>query len=170
MMESAQLDVRNNVAPGKQAAQMPSFAFDGFQLRPAVEADFSLAQYWNNADPDHRHRTKPAFWLEQGASVNSFLLHDAIGPVFFFRIDVDADTVEIHMQFSPDSSAGTRLRTMNAMSIGLRWLEKRLSSVGCNTIYFNSRTPRLIMFCQQRLGFAWDGRRLEKKLPEVTNG
>ena len=152
-------------------ANMPAFYFHGYILRPAAAEHLWLAAGWNAADPDHCHTTKPEFWLEQGITVNNFLLEDQIGPVFFFKLVQKAgDIGEIHIQFSPNESTETRLRSMSGLTVGWRWLEDCLFRNGFRLVYFNSKSPQLIHFCQKRLGFVWDGRRLERAVTGGNNG
>lgn len=189
MMQPSHPDANNVAAPGVAAAgieqarqpDMPSYRFNGYLMRPAIESDLPAAENWTAADPDHRGRVKPGFWLIQSKTTNSFVLEDAYGMVLFARLDVASDnmvggtgykplSIEVHIQFSPDQSPSGRLRTMNGLSRGCQWVEKRLRAVGAETIYFNSTDQKLIHFCQRRLGFVWDGRRLEKALGEVKDG
>jgi hypothetical protein len=142
---------------------MPTFRFQGFTLRPAIDSDLEIAKAWTEADPDHRGITKPEFWLENVGNANSFLLEDAFGPVFLFRMDVKGNEVAAHIQFPPDEPA-TRRRVMQGLTLGFAWLEKILSGQRYKTLFFNSTSIPLINFCQKRLGFTWDGRRLEKAL------
>lgn len=169
-----QSGIENVAAPGQSAPEpqqkgaqdgpeMPVFQFHGFKLRPTRTHDYGLARLWTQLDPDHRHKTLPEFWLTQGATTNSFVLEDAFGPVFFFRMDLEGETICIHIQFPPDDRA-TRRRLMQGMSIGFAWLEKRLGALGYKTVYFNSSNQTLISFCGKRFGFVWDGRKLVKTL------
>jgi hypothetical protein len=79
-----------------------------------------------------------------------------MGPVFFFKIQRDYRSaglaVEVSIQFAPDGGCA-RLRTMQALSKGFAWLEKRLGEGGVNAVYFNSKNRRLIQFALLRLGF-----------------
>lgn len=61
-------------------------SFKGFSLRPAGEADLPLAERWTAWDPDHAGKIAPKFWLEQRMGVDSVLVHDGKGPVFFFKV------------------------------------------------------------------------------------
>lgn len=152
---------------------MPSFEFDGYTLRPATEEDLPLARAWNAGDPDHVWEAgQERYWIEQRAGVESYLLEDALGPVFFFKILTIAETlmggvssnavncgartnakaVEVSIQFAPDGGAG-QLRTMTALSRGFAWLEKRLSAVGVKAVYFNSKNLLMIRFALIKLGF-----------------
>lgn len=132
-----------------------------------MPADLPLAAAWTDADPEHSKTTLPQFWIEQDTRINSFVLEDEQGPVFFFRMvrHKHGVEIEIHIQFAPENIV-SRQRTMDALTIGFEWLAKRLVSLGFKILYFHSRSQRLIYFCQKRLGFKWDGRRLEK---DITN-
>jgi hypothetical protein len=142
----------------------PSFRFGGFLLRATTVSDLHLAATWVYADPDHRKTTEPEFWLEQTADANSFLLEDSAGPVFFFKLEKVDDAMAIYIQFGPEQTTANRSRTMAGLTEGFAWLEKRLADVGVRRVYFHSRNPTLIYFSQKRLGFVWDGRKLERKI------
>jgi hypothetical protein len=150
--------------------ELQHFKFDRFTLRSAREGDAALAKQWTEADPDHR-TYDPKFWLEMCPGAESYLLVDVAGPVFFFkmvRIDARQDVTlgtlgiglkpekaaELHIQFAPGDRQGTRLRSMLGMDKGWKWLEKMLAEKGFDAVYFTSRSPRLILFCEKRLGFA----------------
>lgn len=166
----------NVAAPGKgpildAPKGMPTFYFGHYVLRPTTEVALVLAQAWTEADPDHCSTTKGEFWLVQDAAVNSFILEDQFGVVFFIRLDEKPNhEMEIHIQFSPDQSPDMRLRTMNGLSRGWHWLEQQLQVKGVKTVYFRSKSQRLIYFCQHRLGFIWDGRRLQREIEEAGDG
>jgi hypothetical protein len=139
---------------------MPSFQFEGYILRPAHESDLPMAREWNAADPDHAWElTQDRFWIEQGRRggtlINSFLLWDEQGPVFFFRAEVPAGarSVEVSIQFNRSDRPTPLWRTMNGMLVGERWLRGMLAKNGIRTIFFNSKSPRLIRFAQHRLEF-----------------
>jgi hypothetical protein len=150
-----------------QPKPMPSFRFAGFTLRPAIDSDILLADYWVSADPEHRLTTKATFWIEQSATANSFLLEDRDGAVFFFKIvDEGNRTLAIHIQFGPDNSAQMRTRIMDGLTTGFAWLQKRLMAMGYEAVYFNSNNPGLIYFSQKRLGFVWDGRKLIRRIDD----
>lgn len=144
---------------------LPPFHFDHFTLRIAQPEDLPLADTWTKADPDHSTMI-PWFWVRQSADINSLLLEDEQGPVFFFRMQImgDGSEVEVHIQFSPDESIAAKERLMDGLLKGFSWLENRLAQVGFTTLYFHSRRRALIYFCQKRMGFVWDGRRLERKV------
>lgn len=148
---------------------LPTFTFDEFVLRPAKAEDLPLANRWTMGDPHHRATTKPAFWIEQGADTNSYLLLDPKGAVFFFRMDLHKELVEVHIQFV-DGNALTQSRTRRGLMRGFKWLEKMLLDSGFEVYYFHSSSPQLIFFCQNRLGFMWDGKKLSRKLRRYDGG
>lgn len=147
---------------------MPSFQFGEYNLRPAVERDLPLAQAWNSADPDHGWELgQERYWIENTKTVNSFVLEDAQGPVFFFRAIrlAGADWIEISLQFDRQAQPAPLWRMMNGMTAGLRWLEKMLPANGVNAIYFSSKSERLIRFAIARLGFE----EVQYVVPEVSS-
>lgn len=153
-----------------------SFTFSGYTLRPANEADLPLARMWTLADVYHREITPPSFWVEQRPGRDSFLLIDASGPIFFFKIHAtrwagltDAmamkpSEVELHIQFMPDTDAHDRRRLREGLLQGMAWLERILRLSGVHRICFDSRNPELIRFCRKRLGFDISGERLSRAL------
>lgn len=144
---------------------LPPFHFDGYTLRLAVTTqDLPLAALWTAADPDHADMI-PWFWMRQSPDINSFVLEDSEGPLFFFRMQImNVTEIEVHIQFGPGDALPARARLMNALLAGFAWLENRLAQVGFRTMFFYSKNPALIHFCQKRMGFDWDGRRLERKM------
>ena len=141
-----------------------SFVFDQYRLRPTLAGDLDLAREWTAADRDHAS-INPAFWLEQTANHDSYLLYDVAGPVFFFKIcgcfygsgELHA---EVHIQFAPIDER----RLMAGLTRGLQWLESMLSSCGYREVFFDSTNERLIRFCVKRLGFAEERGKLRKRL------
>jgi hypothetical protein len=130
-------------------------SFEGYQLRDAVPDDLELACNWTEADEDHAGHVDPAFWLENG-----WLLLDADGPIFFFKgIRVQPRTLEIHVQFRPEIM---RERLIAALIQGMAWLELNANEI--DEICFESRHPRLIAFCEKRLGFKNSNGKLHKQL------
>ena len=144
---------------------MPTFTFHQFSLRPCVFGDLGLATWWTSQDPAHATTTDPKFWIEQTLKDNSFILEDRVGEIFFFKMSL-TDTpkeIEIHIQFAPHDEV-SRQRVMHGLIHGFEWLQKELSQIGFETIYFNSMDRGLIHFCGRRLGFNWDGRRLIRRI------
>lgn len=91
----------------------PLFQFQGFQLFRAGIEDLWLADLWTEMDPHHRDTTKGEFWITNRPGVESYLLRDPQGFLFFARLErhdliarrtADAkpaawEAVELHIQF-----------------------------------------------------------------------
>lgn len=139
--------------------QMPSFKFDKYTLRPACMGDLPLAAAWIEADKWHRGQFVPEFWLEQSAEVNSFVLEDVRGPIFFFQTRLmSATKVDLFIQFPPKLPGLPLMpRTALALMAGFEWLQKKLGALGYDSVYFTSKNPQLIEFCQRLLGFVVEG-------------
>lgn len=147
---------------------LASFTFQGFTLRPTRYDDRDLAADWTAADPDHCSTADADFWLEQRPGIESYLLEDAGGPVFFFKMERrTADQVEVHIQFPP-GDRNNKVRILAGLSSGYEWLERVLISHAVRTVTFTSRNPSLIAFCERRLGFVEQAGRLWKALPALT--
>lgn len=160
-------------------AAIETFRFCGLTLRPAgVEhSDVLVAAEWTDADPDHREKVLATFWIEQQLGVDSYLLLDADGPVFFFRAELPPSRISatIHVQFPPtrpvtpnkeevNACSKNRERVRRGMLEGLPWLERMLRQVGVREITFESEDRPLIGFAVRELGFKENGKRLEKIL------
>jgi hypothetical protein len=145
-------------------------------LRPAGtdgnwEQDLELARAWVAADPDHAGKVLPEFWLEQKLDRDSFLLRDAIGPIYFFKMhlankwqqgdpgNLMLPAVRIFLQFAPEKN-----RISKALIAGTAWLERMLKQGPMKEYYFDSQNESLIRFSQKRLGFTREGSILRKRL------
>jgi hypothetical protein len=148
------------------------FHFHGFILQTAQPNDnfWKIAKAWTEADPDHGGVTSPSFWFEQDAGIESYVLEDSAGVVFFFKMVRKKDAVELHIQFpptprDPEESKAQSIRIASALTLGLGWIEKVLASRGVSRLFFTSKSQKLIRFCEKRLKFTRDGERLEKPIP-----
>lgn len=65
----------------------PLFQFQGFELYQAQPEDIWLARLWTNMDPWHHLTTRPEFWLESGMGVESYVLRDRQGWLYFARLE-----------------------------------------------------------------------------------
>ena len=146
--------------------------FSGYELRPAGLDDLELARAWTNADPDHIGRVDPAFWIHQAPGMESWLLCDGKGPVFFFKAIIHRETLEVHIQFPPypiQENAGKQIEHRRRVSLalieGTRWLEQRVK--GLEKMRFESQNPSLIRFAEKYLGFTNFGGQLTKSLKEA---
>lgn len=164
---------------------MSIFHFDGFCLQTArpFENYKKLAQEWTDADAYHKHSTDGGFWFEQDSGIESYILEDKFGVVFFFKMQRHPhDEVELHIQFPPPAQdprteAGRRDRVMRGLTLGLEWIEKVLALKEVSTLFFVSQNPSLIRFCEKRLGFTRAKKRLVKPIAQpkgdaraATNG
>ena len=140
----------------------PTYKFDGYVFRPAAEGDVELARRWNAADPEHQWEARfPDYWVEQNGVVNSYVLEDTKGILFFMKSIrcSGGKEIEINIQFDRARSQVSALRLMVGLSIGFDWLKKALPMNGFEAVYFVSRNRNLCTFAEQRLGFAKDGGR-----------
>ena len=140
--------------------------FSGYTLRPAVRKDWRRAVQWTAADPDHAGKINPEFWLEQRPGMDSVMVEDSQGPVFFFKTQLlitkeKRITAQVFIQFMPRETVEDGNRTRQALTEGMAWLEPVLQQSGAEEIFFTSRQLKLIAFCQKRLGFIVDGKSLE---------
>ena len=133
-----------------------------------MSSDLPLAEKWTAADLAHAGMD-PRFWTQQGLGMDSYLLEDATGPIFFFRAHVKESRVrvtvgekeikaakriaEIHIQFGPVETQPARIRVYKALMEGMTWLLKMFEQAGVEEIYFDSSNDDLIHFCRKRLGF-----------------
>jgi hypothetical protein len=132
-----------------------TFIFGAYRLRPATEEDAAYAVPWTEADPDHAGKTAPAFWLEQQAQRDSYMLEDEEGPLFFFKLHhLARKVVELHVQFPPPSGdSHQRYRIQRGLIDGFQWLEETLKQAHIEVVHFDSTHPPLRRFAMARLGF-----------------
>lgn len=151
---------------------MATFQFSGFTLQTARPGDnhWKIARAWTQADPSHRDTTSPSFWFEQEDGIESYVLEDRGGVVFFFKMMRRPNAeVELHIQFPPkledaEKDAEQRDRVMRGLTLGLQWIEKVLASREVSRLFFSSKSPSLIRFSQKRLGFKLEQSRLVKQI------
>jgi hypothetical protein len=148
---------------------LPIYAFDGYTFRPATTEDQPLARLWNLMDLDHTwERQFLDYWIQQNDRVNSYVLEDAIGIVFFVKaIRHGSHEVEIALQFDRSYRMVSKARAMRGMEAGFAWLKKALPRNGFKSLYFRSRSVELIGFTEKRLGFVKDGTREIYSLKEA---
>jgi hypothetical protein len=85
---------------------LSTLRFSGYTLRPAGEADRRLAEQWTSRDLDHAGKIDPGFWLEQRPGMDSVVMEDSQGPVFFFKTQLlttkdERITAQVFIQFMP---------------------------------------------------------------------
>lgn len=130
-----------------------AYRFGKYILRPATDADLATAETWVCADPWHATTTEPEFFLSHEKGIESFVLEDPDGPVFFFRM---TRTIRLDIQFPPDDEQPTdrpHERTREALIQGVEWLAGSLALAGIHQLIFDSVNPLLIRSAERRLGF-----------------
>ena len=156
---------------------MACFQFEGLTLQHALRREeyYRIAKAWTEADPDHRLTTTPGFWFEHAPNIESYVLEDKFGIILFFRLErKEPGKIEVHIQFppalvDPKRNAERRARVMRGLTKGLEWIERVLAAREENTLFFTSKSPRLIRFCKKRLGFKGNGERLEKRIQQIPS-
>jgi hypothetical protein len=126
------------------------YKFGKYKLRPATDADTLMAARWVSADPWHATTTKPDFFLSKEKGIESYVLEDETGPVFFFRM---MRVVRLDIQFMPEAEDAEHERTRDGLIEGVNWLTAALAIGGVHQIMFQSENPLLIRSAEKRLGF-----------------
>lgn len=134
---------------------------DGHELRTATAADLDQARAWTEADPHHRGVIAPEFWIENSPGVETYVLSDASGDLFFFRIERVARTL---IQFAPDPEGRNRERVKSALKIGMDFLATALGTRGYGELLFDSFDNLLRMFALGRLRFTAKAGTLSRRL------
>jgi hypothetical protein len=127
-------------------------------MRHITESDRETLKAWIEADPDHRGRVIPDFfippdpeknpeaaarWAEQ---VTSCLFEDHAGPVLFARFTC---AMRVDIQFNP----AERVRTAIMLPQGFSWLLSQARQAHFSQVIFDSQDARLITFCDKKFGF-----------------
>lgn len=112
------------------------------KYRATTDLDKEQIAAWIAADPDHKGKSKPEFWLPD-KNISCFAAEDDAGMVFFVR----AETVmRLHIQFAPQQ----RLRTAKAIEEFTPWIAAAAKKRGCKQLIFESVFAPLIRFLQRR--------------------
>lgn len=125
------------------------YRFGAYTLRMATEADRDLLAGWIAADPFHRGKIEPDFFLKEEPGVGCYILLDGDGPLFFFRTE---NSVRVHIQFG-GASAEDRARNRNAMNDGMDWLSLQLAAKSIFEMTFDSGNPLLRSMARRRMRF-----------------
>lgn len=134
---------------------LPSYKIGAYNFRPAVPHDGLLAEAWNDDDPDHDWEgEQDGYWTEQDEHVNSYVLEDWIGIVFFLKMIRTGTDLEVSMQFPPRNHTNFDIRTARAMSVGFEWLLRALTNNSIDRIFFSSRNQTVIDIATKQWGFA----------------
>ena len=124
-----------------------TYTFGPYQLRPATPEDEELARAATAADPEHAGIISPTFWLEQDRGVDCYVLTDAEGPVFFFRMQRVA---RLFIQFMPGV---TPARNRKVLTEGMGWLDVALRAASVTELIFDSTSRLLRLFVSGKLQF-----------------
>lgn len=127
-----------------------SYTFFGYTLRPATAKDLELARAWTAADPAHHGVIAPEFWIEQGIGIDSFVLTDAGGPIFFFRMQ---RAVRLFVQFAPIKNKVDEARARDGIFRGVNFLVGALAKVQICEMLFDSTSKLLRLYVVGRLRF-----------------
>lgn len=140
---------------------LPVYTFSSYTFRPCIPDDQPLARSWNRMDPEHEWEMQfPDYWVEQNEQVNSYVLEDALGILFFVKsIRHMGHELEISLQFDRECAMVSKIRVMRGIEVGFEWLKEALPMNGFTTLYFLSENQELISFTEKRLGFVKEGMR-----------
>lgn len=152
--------------------ELPAYQFGVYTFRPAREEDVMLARAWNAQDKDHKwEKHYPNYWIEQSATISSYLLADQWGTVFFMKsIRHSREEVEITLQFDRRYKNVSALRAMRGLIAGFEWLKKALPMNGYRAVWFVTKNPALALFAEKVLGFEHEGQRYIYRLTGKGNG
>lgn len=129
---------------------MKTYTFSQYTLRPAAEEDILCATAFLSEDPFHEDMA-PEFFITQGPGIESYLLEDIEGPVFFFRM---TRVVRVDIQFAPESlHPNMRERIRGGLTAGFKWLMASLANSPNYQVIFESKNPELIASCIRRFRF-----------------
>ena len=127
-----------------------SYTFGQYRLRPATEEDEALAAFWISRDPAHAETTPAEFFTRSEPGAECYVLEDADGPVFFFKM---TKAVRLDIQFDAGTTPLARERTREGLIEGMEWLAGVLGQSAVHQIIFDSIDPLLIRSTEKRLGF-----------------
>ena len=139
-----------------------TFEFNGYKIRPAVAEDLPRIAQWISADPDHRGKIPARHFTDQAKLVDSYVIEDKEGEVFYFRLD---RAVRCTIQFGH----GDRKRTAKALEVGMGMMEVLLGISGTREFIFDSQSPLLRAFCKRQLKFTEKPNTLSKTLPILAH-
>ena len=121
-----------------------------YRLEPSTEEDLPTIASWCklDIDPSH-HNIQPEFFLT-GCGFLTFKIVDENGTVLFVRVEGDADTAVLHLQFAPESVVA-KIRLVRAM---LKVFPLVMDELNKNflAVKFESTSTPLIRFFS-KLGF-----------------
>ena len=142
-----------------------NFTFDGYRVRRVTEQDRDYLEVLIECDDYHRGRMTPDFFLKCEPGEDAWALEDESGNiVFYFKTSV---VVRMAIQFRPTECLADKLRNLNALSRGFRWIEGIFRLNKFREVIFDTEGPELSHFAIKRLGFA-EARLLSKTLGSTS--
>jgi len=128
-----------------------AFTFDGMTVRRMTERDRPYIQLWIDADPYHRGKFTPDFFLKLYPGEDSWALEDEQGMVvFYFKTGT---AVRVFIQFAPETDVSQKLENRNALMKGLHWIEGIFRANRFREIIFDTEGVELANFAKRRMGF-----------------
>lgn len=161
--------------------------FEGYTLRPIVEADYKKLEEWIAADPAHAGLLDPEFFMGEAVDsqgqivqdprVTVFALGDRKETLMYVRL---TRASRVHIQFPPmpaqDGSreAGTALHKQrkgiaNALVKGMAYLEVALERAGATEWIFDTESQALRNMVQKRMGFAPSPNEMVRVIPRLSS-
>jgi len=116
------------------------------KFRKTTEADRKKLEKWIAADPDHKDRGNPEFWLPQDPAehIQTFAVQDEQGEVFYVRGE---NCLRLHIQFAP---ASEKRRLAKAISEFSDTISRSAKKLKYTEIIFESVFAPLIRFLEKR--------------------
>jgi hypothetical protein len=129
-----------------------TFHFDGYTVRPVMEADRSYLSILIQADVYHCDRMDADYFMKPLPGETSWALENPQGRVlFYFKT---APVVRMSIQFTGNETPQEREANRDALTKGLAWIEAMFAAARFREILFNTEGPELTLFARKRLGFA----------------
>jgi hypothetical protein len=111
--------------------------------RSVTEKDRTKLEEWIAADPDHREKSKPDFWIAHEDGVRQFAIQDEHGDIFFVRCE---NLLRLHIQFAPNQ----RIRTAKAIDEFTPLIAAGAKKERYKQLIFESVFEPLIRFLEKR--------------------
>lgn len=143
-----------------------TYQFDGYNVRPMTEQDRPYLEMQIAADPYHRDKVTPDFFLKLLPGESAWALEDKDGRVvFYFK---NSPVVRMHIQFTADPTLAGKKRTMWGLLRGLAWIEGIFRVARFREIIFDVDSPELKYFAKCSLGFTETPDLLSRLVPPET--
>jgi hypothetical protein len=124
--------------------------FDNNTVKPVSERDREYLADLIEADPYHKDRMTPDFFLRPMQGENAFVVENEMGyAVMYVKVSTVA---RVSIQFTETRDREDRERNRGLLTSGLKWLEDKLRA-GYREIIFDTESPGLRLTAKKRLGF-----------------